>query len=70
MRLLVTAALSAGVAGVCFVKGSATFPAGQRTETGQSNAEIVFRRIVWVWRLAGVLTLAFAVGALIASYSS
>ena len=68
MKLLFAAAFSIGAATICFVKGRAEFPLGQRTETGQSNAEITFRRIVWIWRLAGVVALVFAVGALIASY--
>jgi hypothetical protein len=68
MKLLVAAAVSAGVSAICFVKGSATFPLGQRTQTGRSHAEVAFRCIVWIWRLGGVVALAFAVSALIASY--
>jgi hypothetical protein len=68
MKLLFAAAALTAVWVICFVKGSAEFPSGQRTETGQSNAEIAFRRIVWIWRLGGGAALAFAVGALIAGF--
>jgi hypothetical protein len=64
MKLLIAAAVSTGVAAICFVKGSATFAVGQRTETGQSNAEIAFGASSG----SGAAAVSFAVGTLIASY--